>query len=48
MDISHGFLDLSSPLPLWGGLGGGCQISILGIGSLIILSVAHVADLPCL
>ena len=45
MDISHWFLDCRRPLPLWAGLGGGCQISTLGIRSLIILSGANVADL---
>ena len=45
MDILHQFLDCRCPLPLWGGLGGGCQISTLGIGSLIVLLGANVADL---
>ena len=44
MDIWDRFLDCCRPLPLWGGLGG-CQISTLGIGSLIILSGANVANL---
>ena len=46
MDIWNRFLDCRRPLPLWAGQGGGgCQISTLDFGSLIILSGANVADL---